>query len=132
APYRRALAILDKLASDDPNQPLYQEAQVGVMHRLASLYYHSDRGEEAERIALQRLAIVDRLAVNYPALNRFQFQLTDAFLSLGAILCDKLDKPVEAEAVFRKAITLMPGAAACHHNLGIALLRQRRLTEAET
>jgi tetratricopeptide (TPR) repeat protein len=55
----------------------------------------------------------------------------ELWLDLGALLCDYLHRPAEAEAVFRKAIALRPGYADAHYNLGVALLGQKMDAEAE-
>jgi tetratricopeptide (TPR) repeat protein len=47
------------------------------------------------------------------------------------VLCDSLNKPVEAEAAFRRAIALESTHAHLHHNLGVALEKQGRLKDAE-
>jgi tetratricopeptide (TPR) repeat protein len=112
---------------------------------LGNLFAHLGRGEVAERVYRQALAIDEQLAVEFPSVPEYREKLARTFNNLATLL-PRLGRQGEAEAAYRKALALQEklaaefpsvpdyrlGLASSHSNLGSLLNDQGRGGEAET
>lgn len=85
--------------------------------------------EIAATCAVQ-LADDELAATCWQRLIELDQQATDARNSL-ALALERLQRPVEAEALYREALALLPEEASLHANLGLLLENLGRLAEAE-
>ncbi len=118
AAYRRAQEILEKLAADNP-------AVTDLRNQLAMIHYNLGmlmafpRGSfpswnmlkawgkptEAEAELRRAVEILEKLAVDNPAVTEFQMWLANSHTSLGNVLA-QTGRPTEAEAELRRTLEI--------------------------
>ena len=105
AEYRKALALWQKLADDDPAVTDFRSSLADSHLNLGNLLSKTGKPAEAEAEYRKALAIQQKLADDNPAVTGFRSGLADSHFNLG-ILLSKTGKPAEAEAEFRKALAI--------------------------
>ena len=105
AEYRKALAIRQKLADDNPADTDFRSGLADSHFNLGILLSSTGKPAEAEAEYRKALAIRQKLADDNPADTGFRSGLADSHFNLG-ILLSNTGKPAEAEAEYRKAVAI--------------------------
>ena len=105
AEYRKALAIQQKLADDNPAVTDFRSSLAISHNILGNLLAVTGRSSEAEAEYRKALAIQQKLADDNPAVTEFRNRLAISHNNLGNLLSDT-GKPSEAEAEYRKALAI--------------------------
>ena len=134
AEFRKALAIYQKLADDNPAVTEFRSGLAGSHNNLGFLLADTGKPAEAEAEYRKALAIYQKLADDNPAVTEFRSSLAGA-TTTSASCCGDTGKPAEAEAEYRKAMAIhqkladdnpavtdfRSSLAKSHHNLGYLL-----------
>ena len=144
AEYKKALAILQKLADDNPAVTGFRDDLAASHSNLVAVLWSTGKLAEAEAECRTGLTIQQKLADDNPAVTDFRGRLADSHNNLGVLLSGT-GKPAEAEAEHREALAirqkladdnpavtgLRSRVANSHLNLGGLLVKLGRLAEAE-
>ena len=144
AEFRKALAILQKLADDNPAVTQFRSDLAGSHNNLGWLLQQTGKSSEAEAEYRKALAIQQKLADDNPAVTEFRSDLAVSHNNLGNLLSDT-GKSSEAEAEYRKALAIQQKLAddnpavtdfrsrlaVSHNNLGNLLSSTGKSSEAE-
>jgi tetratricopeptide (TPR) repeat protein len=103
---RQAVALLEKLATDDPNVPEYQRDLAGSYALQGKLLQTARRAAEAEQAYRRALALAEKLVRGYPAVPDYRLLLARGANDLGTLQHGNGKVP-EAEATYRRAIALL-------------------------
>ena len=105
AEFRKAMAIYQKLADDDPAVTDYRNDLAWSHRALANLLSKTGKPAEAEAEYRKAVAIRQKLVDDNPADTGFRSSLADSHFDHG-ILLSNTGKPAEAEAEYRKALAI--------------------------
>lgn len=145
AAYQESLAIIDRLARDNPTTTKYLSALCNTHHNLGDLNRQTGKYAEALTAYEQAKAIRERLAKENPTYSKFQSDLALDHISTGVVQ-RQAGKPVEALASFKRAIEIQEklvrenpkvaeyqnGLAQSQNNYGTLLNENGKLPEALT
>jgi tetratricopeptide (TPR) repeat protein len=123
AEFGAALAILRRLAGDNPGVTEFRSHQADSHIGLGVTLVETGRSEEAEAEYRAALALFRRLVDENPAITEFQSRLALAHGNLGNLL-KTVHKPAEAETEYRRAGVLVQKLA--DENPGVTEFRQLR------
>src|SRR5262249_47643311 len=110
--FRKAIAILEKLASDFPAVPVYHQELADNHNTLGNLLSIMGQWAEAEHQLRLALAIREKLAADFPAVPEYRVELGGCYCNFG-LLVRNGGKPAESLAWFQKAINIL---TAAHEN----------------
>ena len=144
AEYRKAIALLQKLADDYPAVTEFRSGLAGSLNNLGLLVNQTGRQSESEAEFRKAIALIQKLADDNPAVTHFHYLLAGNRSNLSVTLA-ATGKVLEAEAEQRKAIALLQkladdnpaviifrmALATSHRNLGDSLSLAGKPTEAE-
>ncbi len=105
AEYRKALAIQQKLAHDNPAVTGFRDVLAFSHHNLGGLLHRMGKSSEAEAEYRKALAIQQKLDNDDPANIHYRGRLAISHQNLGSLLKDR-GKSSEAEAEYRKALAI--------------------------
>ena len=127
AEYREAIRFNRKFTNAQANlgEVLIRKGLLQEAITTCEKAIHLDENSSTARFylgrAFQAKGQSDKALAAYQDAVRLQPDYFDAYLNLGAILCDQKRDYEGAVTAFRKAIAVKPGDAAAHLNLGNAL-----------
>jgi serine/threonine protein kinase/TolA-binding protein len=104
--YQKAIAHLDRLAAEFPEEAEYQNALAESYNWLGELYRESDRLNEAAAVYREALKIQEKLAADYPKEPEYPRNKARSLFNLGIVFQDKGQAP-EAEKAFAGAIAIL-------------------------
>jgi tetratricopeptide (TPR) repeat protein len=126
--YLRAQAILEQLAADFPDLPLYQVDVVDARLGLVDVDRELGRRSAAEQRARSQVTESERLATAHPELVNCRRTLLAAWTRQGALLA-AAGPPRELEAAYRRTVEVAEGLVAIEppgayprHRLGNSLI----------
>jgi tetratricopeptide (TPR) repeat protein/serine/threonine protein kinase len=142
--YRQALAILEKLAADNPTFPNFRQDAGHTERALGWLLRDSGRHAEAAAAFQKALDLFQTLSREYPEEANFLVLVGDTLVNMGMALRGA-SRPQEAEQAYRQAVVAyaellarfpktpdswwrLPGA---QRDLAFFLLQTKRPAEAE-
>ncbi len=142
--FRRALAIQQKLADDNPAVTNFRRALAQTHMNLSVLHDRSGKLAEAEAENRRALAIHQKLVDDNPAVSSFRDFLAWNHLNLG-ILLTITDKQAEAKAELSQALAIYQklvddnptvthfreGLGNSHLFLGVVMMNSGKPAEAE-
>jgi tetratricopeptide (TPR) repeat protein len=142
-PYVEAIALLEKLAGEDPSRVECRLDLGQSFHELARIHIFLGRPDKSLEERRAELDLCEKLASEFPNVPDYRRLLAKAHTDLGIALEEK--RPHEAEEHFRLALITWDrrradflgipedgdGLAYSHYFLGTFLLHTDRLPEAE-
>jgi serine/threonine-protein kinase len=142
--YRQSIALLERLAEEQPENLTYRGSLAGRYNDLGLLLGDLGRVDESERLHLQALALRERSVQSHPTDLNWQGGVAMSHHNLGALyqVRKRLDRAEphyrEAIARFTRLVDQIPDSheyrirlADSHSNLGMLLTSTKRGTEAE-
>ena len=99
----RAIAILDKVATDFPAGPYFRNCQAWAWQERADVLRKLDRTADAEQAYRRALDLFAKLAADFPTINGYSQTAFDLRLNLGQFLVEAR-RPEDALNVYRQAI----------------------------
>jgi eukaryotic-like serine/threonine-protein kinase len=99
---RRAVLILDKLATDFPNGPGYRKALAVALIENAELLKKLGRATDAEKAYRRAIEVYEKLALDFPTMPAFWQTSFDQRLKLGLFL-EGAGKTEEASRLYQDA-----------------------------
>jgi serine/threonine protein kinase len=141
ADYRQALGLLERLAADFPDVPVYREKLVKTFFGLSKALTQMGKVSEAETAVHQTILLRRRLVDDFRNDPRHRRDLAGDYNLLGDLRRGER-KYAEADESYRKALELneqlaaespkyRPELARSHSKLGELLWEQARYAEAE-
>jgi tetratricopeptide (TPR) repeat protein/tRNA A-37 threonylcarbamoyl transferase component Bud32 len=131
-------------ADQEGNDLLGRTKRAEALHRLADIYKHTERVQEAETVYREVLVVWQQLAAAQPHNSKYRNNIASVYNGLGLLWSsrDQLDKALEnyrlAEEVFLKLVADYPddlenhlNLATVRRNLGNLYERTGRTREAE-
>jgi serine/threonine-protein kinase len=101
---RKALAFYEQFAREEGDEPEVRSGTAEAYHRVAGIQKKLGRGAEAERACEQELAILDKLAADFPNDPRYRARQASAYRMLGILL--RVERFEGAEKALRHGIAI--------------------------
>jgi eukaryotic-like serine/threonine-protein kinase len=144
AAFGQAVALLEKLVADSPDDPEFGDSLAAVQNDLAGLYHATRRWPQAEAAFQQAVSRREQLERQHPTNLQIRRNLAGTHSNLVAVYrqAGDLDK---AETAFLKCRTLLEDLltrdpkdvesltllAKCHQNVGLVYAARGHFPEAE-
>jgi serine/threonine protein kinase/Flp pilus assembly protein TadD len=142
--WRHALALIQKLADANPDEPTYQADVISSQYALARLLNDAKHAEEAKKNFRDTVERCDKFAAKFGNKPEFREQVAHSYLLMGVLLqeSDQLEKAeaawLEAVKRFRELKDEFPLHPEFRHqliislnNLGMLYARSNRMDQAE-
>jgi serine/threonine protein kinase/tetratricopeptide (TPR) repeat protein len=142
-PVRRALAIRERLAAENPTVYRYREEVGGGLGNLGEILMQTGRYQEAEGIRRRELEVRQKLAEDFPGEPEARHWLADAYSGMAWLYhhngqLQEAEKMIRLELALReKLVAEFPSVAMykqrlprAYMNLGSVLIEKKALDEA--
>jgi serine/threonine protein kinase len=141
---RRAIAIIEKLAAEIPDDPGNRSDLATYLHQLAWQSYRIGQSEAADRAYRRSLELFDELLVASPERSEDRYNYARVAMNLGGF-CFQHNRLEEAEQFSRRALEayehliednfrrdeIVRGAASCLGNLAVAQIARNHSNDGE-